>query len=157
MNLQGLQYVIGNANALDQNKNRQMEAIDATQVVVADRRNENQLKDKWNVISEPGNDTLVSFQSEAYKDKYLNPEDNSSLVTAGLKKEVKQFRLEPVPGENGLYYIQMADDRGNYTSYLTMDDPQGGKKINFMAKMSDDTHKQKWKFKSASGSSAGTN
>lgn len=157
MNLQGLQYVIGNVTALDQNKDRQMEATDPSQVAIADRNNENKLRDQWNVIPDSENDSLVIFQSEAFKDKYLNPENNSNLVIAGLNKEVTLFRLEPVPGESGIFHIQMADARGNYTNYLTMEDPQGGKKIEFKGKMSRETHKQKWKFKSASGTSAGTN
>lgn len=155
MNLQGLQYVIGNATATDQNKDRQMEAINASQVVVADRADEDKIQDKWNIISESGNDMLVSFQSEAYKDKYLNPDNNANLVEAGLNSKITYFRLAPVEPGSDIFYIQMADDRGDYTNYLTMDDPKGGKKINFMARMSNETHKQKWKFKSAPSGSAG--
>ena len=156
MNLQGIHYVIGNATALDQNKDRQMEATDPSQVAVADRVNEDKLQDKWNIITEPGNDLLVSFQSEAYKDKYLNPDDSSNLVVAGLKKEIQQFRLKPVQAGSDVYYIQMADARGNYTNYLTMDEPEGGKQITLLPPMTRDTHKQKWKFNKAPLTDAGT-
>jgi hypothetical protein len=35
-----------------------------------------------------------------------------------------------------------------------MDDPKGGQKITVVAKMTNDKHKQKWKFQGAPGGSA---
>ena len=159
MNLPNLNYVIGNVNSPGQINEKQMEAKDPTQVEVANTANSNKEEDKWSIVPAPKDGAVVSFRSEKFETSYLGVE-SSALSTANLQANATEFRLTVIgkDGSDDIYHIQPIGGSPDCAEkYLTMDDPKGGTQITLSPKMSNDTHKQKWKFKNAPTGDAGAN
>lgn len=158
MNLPNLNYVIGNTTSTSGIDDRQMEATSSHTVAVSSKQDENEKPDQWSVVPKPKDGAIVSFQSEAFQGSYLTAENNGSLTcTANLSADAKEFKLTyaGLVGNEETYYIQLVNSSHPCDQkYLSMDDPQTGKPITLETKMTSETHKQKWKFKSASGTPA---
>lgn len=159
MSTQKIYFVEGYVDAPGSINDRQMKAKNSTQVEVANTASSNKEEDKWSIVPTPKDGAVVSFRSEKFKTSYIGVE-STAVCTANLQTNATEFQLKVVgkDGSDDIYHIQPVGGAPNCAEkYLTMDDPNGGAQITLSPKMTRETHKQKWKFKSAPIGDAGTN